>query len=939
MGPIEVIVHSERRELRPAQRRLLSIMLLRRRGIHSADALIENLWSGAPPSTARTALHVHLTGLRSAAPGLIETVAGGYRLSSDRWTFDVDDFDRHSRRASDAASSADWESALDAAETALGYWRGRPLPDLDGEQMADPEVHRILELRLELETLRTRSLLALGRTEETIPDLRSLVDANPFNEQLREQLMVAYYRSGRAAEALRVCNDARRLLGEELGVELSPSLRRLEQRILTHDPTLGSAAPPPTPHSLPAVTTSYVGRATSLASTADLLDASRLVTITGGPGVGKTRFAVELGFELLDRFPAGVWFASLAGARDRRSVLATIVAALGLEEQVTRLEQLPQAFGSRPQLLILDNCEHVLEPVRVFTRSLLGPPGPARIVATSRSPIAVDGERVVALQPLTEDVESAQLLVERVRQLDPSFALNDATAAGVARLGARLSGIPLGIELAARWIPTLGVSETARLLETTHTGNPLQTALDWSFGLLVAGDRDMMARLSILRAPFTFERAHEICGTAHDELATAGSISRLAQASLVHVEAAQVGTTRYRLLEPIREYAAAKLVGPSRTDLTERHARSFAESAIRLGPALRGAAQAAALAEVDREIADFRASMAWLAAGGHWPEVVNVASALDYYWYARFLGWEGRAWLSDALENDLAASDRARALLSEGFLAWAVHDYVAADASYVEAHRIGKEIGNPAIAADALYGRGLIHHKRRFENGVAMLTEAAGIFDELPDTTLRRGECRLFLGLHEAMRGDAGRAQDLLTEAVRLLDDAANPRQLSKAHRWLAHCAWRLDDRATARAEADRAEELARSTGDRPALAGALIEQAFVEISWGSPNVAATRLDEALGLLPDNDLVDACQVLTPAVLWAIGTDNARLAGDIADFIARVYDEAGWLPATGVAALSSIAERLPHATGGDGDIVDRVRRALAAGTTGVGLPAG
>jgi DNA-binding SARP family transcriptional activator len=400
IGPMTVEVDAADVRIPPAARRLLSILLLDPATELSTDTIIDRMWGDDAPPTARTSLHVHISTLRKHLPGVVVTTGTGYRLEEGRFRSDRGRFESFAQDARGAGRRADWEAARDLAEKALGLWRGSPFAEVADDEFARGEVVRLDEVRVGLFELQVDSLLALGRNDQAIPRLRALIGEHPLRERFREQLMLALYRTGRQSEALREYQILRRQLGETLGIEPNDAIRDLEGRILMHDPSLGAQSPLITPHNLPEATTSFVGRLDDLRTIVERLAETRLVTVIGGPGFGKSRLAVEVGRAVMENQPGGVWLAELAGADSARSLAATVASVTGASEQIDTLERLAQAIRSRPILLILDNCEHLQEPVRRLLAALLAKPGACRVLATSRIPLSVPGESIHRLVPL-----------------------------------------------------------------------------------------------------------------------------------------------------------------------------------------------------------------------------------------------------------------------------------------------------------------------------------------------------------------------------------------------------------------------------------------------------------------------------------------------------------------------------------------------------------
>ncbi len=564
---------------RPAQRRLLSILLLRGGSDLDRDLLIDCMWGDKPPRSARNALHVHISGLRRAiGDDVIATTTHGYRINPDGHGFDVSDLDR---LAVAAHNGDDPSKQLRFTTDALELWRGDPYQELTEDAFALPEIVRLKERRLELVELHMQALLALGHNGEAIPQLRELVERFPLSERLHEGLMLALYRSGRQAEALRQFQSARRVLGEQVGIEPGPALKELEKRILFQDPDLGATEAQPTPHNLPTFATSFVGRDEEIASTVEAVSVNRLVSIVGGPGFGKTRLAIELGHASLQDHPGGVWFVALADARTVEDVTALIATATQDQQNVSGLTDLAKALAPRPALLILDNCEHVVGDCAAFARTTLAAGGDLRILVTSRRRLGIEGERVWQLDPLpvpagstskTELSDAAtniavQLFVDRAQAVDRTFALSTNSAPEIIELTNRLAGIPRAIELAARWVPALGITEIVSMLDPTHSAvtgpdgaqvaGSFREAIDWSLSLLPSEDRTLLEDTAVFNGWFGFSDVEAVCAGGRGRVQLAAAMVRIVDSSLLVAARRNDGSARYRMLVPMREFLIA----------------------------------------------------------------------------------------------------------------------------------------------------------------------------------------------------------------------------------------------------------------------------------------------------------------------------------------------------------------------------------------------
>ena len=576
LGPLRV---SGRREIdvtRPSHRRLLSILALDA-GRHVPTAtLIERFWSGAPPSTSRASLQMHVTALRRILPAdAVVTENGGYRLDLQKHQFDVDDLVASLEAARGASLSRDWETVLEAARAGDRLWRGDPYADLADDEFAHADVRRLEEVHVSLLELKVDALLELDRSAEALPELERLVTAHPLRERLWEQLMRARYRLGRHAEALAAYREAW-VAFAEIGLEPSAALRRLEKEVLLHDEGLGERAP----NNLPVELTGFVGREAELDDVLGFLDEHRLLTLVGVGGGGKTRLALRAAARALPWFPGGCWLAELAPVRDQSLVARELADAMGIRTHGDEiLPALASTLGSDAVLVVLDNCEHVVTGAAVLARELLEAGPRIKVLATSREPLRVPGEVVYDVPPMpfpeaeTEEAlvfDAVRLFEERASHARPSFVLDASTRRAVAQICRRLDGLPLAIELAAARVGSMSAETIAdrlddrfRILTGGSTGparhQTLEAAFDWSYDLLDDRERRVFSSLSVFRGSFTLDAAEAVCtGEGLDEVDVVPLVAALVDKSLVAT--LEVGTTiRYRLLETVREYSRARL--------------------------------------------------------------------------------------------------------------------------------------------------------------------------------------------------------------------------------------------------------------------------------------------------------------------------------------------------------------------------------------------
>jgi predicted ATPase/DNA-binding SARP family transcriptional activator len=656
LGPLRVRFDADRPLTRSSHRRLLSILALDANRRVGTDVLIDRCWGETAPATAKAALQTHISALRKLLPeDVIATEGYGYRLDLGGHALDAAEFDALAAETREAARTRQWQSAVDAAETALALWRGPPYGELEDDDFAQPERARLEELRLELLETRAEALLGLGRNDEALPDLERLVREHPLRERLWEHLMTARYRSGRHAEALEAYREAWAIFAQ-IGLEPSATLRRLEQKILLHDAALSTAR---TPHNLPVELSSFVGRETELRAVAALLAEHRLVTLTGVGGSGKTRLAIRVAADALERFPDGCWLAELGPLRDPKLVPFEVAGAIGLRPEGEDIfEALTAAIGADATLVVLDNCEHLLEGAAVVARRLVEAGPEVTVLATSREPLRVPGEAVYEVPPMSfpegegeglgssalDAFDAVRLFGERALLARPSFVLKEADEA-VTTIARRLDGIPLAIELAAARVGSMRPEAIAQRLDDrfriltggSSTGperhRTLESAFAWSYDLLDDREQLVFRRLSVFRGGFTLEAAEDVCG--HDGLERAEVVPLLAtlvDKSLVSTYEA-ASRERYRLLETVRDFAAERLAEVDEpVGVRRRHLEwcvRFAEDVTRR---LYGADRSEVLERLGLESDNLEAALERAEELGPDRDVEVLAQALGQHW-------------------------------------------------------------------------------------------------------------------------------------------------------------------------------------------------------------------------------------------------------------------------------------------------------------------
>ncbi|MER6912449.1 BTAD domain-containing putative transcriptional regulator [Streptomyces sp. NPDC000594] len=659
----------------------------------STDRLVDDLWGDAVPDHPRNALQGQVSRLRAAleraepgARGLVVQDTAGYRLRPEPGALDADRFAELLRRARAGADARERVALLTGA---LELWRGDAFAGYADLPFARAAAQRLEEDRLTALEDRLALRAGLGEYAEIAGEAEELVAAHPLRERLRAVQLRALYRAGRQADALAGYESLRRTLDDELGLAPGAELVALHGAILRQDASLdekhrrdgssgqaeavpvaatGPEEVPVPPWSagvrLPAPVTELVGREDAVAGAARHLAGSRLVTLTGPGGVGKTRLAVEVARRQADGFPDGVVLAEFTGlpaapGTGPDEVAEALLTVLGVRAggdggaRLSPRDRLERTLRERRLLLVLDNCEHLVEPVAEVVGGLLPGASGLRVLATSQEPLGVAGESVLPVPPL-RPADAVALFTARAA-LPPGFTGDPENAAALAALCARLDGVPLALELAAARARSLGVHGLLHRLDDRFallSGGPrngparqrtLRAVLDWSWELLDGAERTVLRRLSVQAEGCALEAAEAVCadedGGQGDGGIAGGDVldllARLVDRSLV-VVADRAGGPVYRLLESVKAYGAERLEAAGETGaVRDRHSRHYGGLALRAAPGLRGPDQRHWLELLDGACSELRQAVAHAVREGDTERALRTVDSLVWYWVLR----------------------------------------------------------------------------------------------------------------------------------------------------------------------------------------------------------------------------------------------------------------------------------------------------------------
>jgi predicted ATPase/DNA-binding SARP family transcriptional activator/DNA-binding CsgD family transcriptional regulator len=817
-----------------------------------------------------------------------------------------------------AASTARGSREPDTHEAALDLYAGELLPTDRYEEWAEQYRRPLRERYLSL-------LLGLARLHEERADLKSaaealgrLISEEPTREEAHVRLMRLYALSGSKGDALAQYVQLEEILAKELDTEPAASSRALREEIaagrfpLWKTPSFGSAPRKPPDagkHNLPFARTSFVGQEREIVESKRELAMTQLMTFTGVGGSGKTRLALEVARDLVGAYSDGVWLVELAPLSEEKLVPQAVARAMRVREQPGRplIDTITEALHKKATLLVLDNCEHLADSVAHLAATLVDLCSHLRVLTTSREPLEVEGEVVWRVSSLSVPdtarlpaagelmrYDAVRLFVERTRLRLSAFELTPQNATAVAEVCRKLEGIPLAIELAAARMDVLTAEQIAQRLDRALgvlTGGraevprhrTLRATLDWSHELLSEPERKLFCRLSVFAGGWTLEAAEAVgAGDGIEERAVVELFLMLVDKSLV-VSEAEEGGFRYRMLEPVRQYAREKLEESGEAQATKRaHAEYFLALAEEAEPRLWESGDKAWFDRLEKEHDNMRAALSWTVEDEEAELALRLVGALRWFWRARGYYGEGRRWLEQALseEGRTSATARAKALDGVGWLASEQHDIDRVQAAAEEGLKLSEEagIGGVILAnfknllGEAAWLQG------DCERAAELFEEGLGLHREARNT---RGVAWSVCSLAAVSsdRGDYERSKELYEEAIALARDMGGALPLGDL---LLALGWEYmleGDHERATALNEEAAVLYRERGSRGGLKYALDTLGWAALVRGDHERARTLYEENLVLCQElgDKLVASASMDGLACYAASGGEAQRAA--------------------------------------------------------------
>lgn len=883
------------------------------------DALLEDLW---PARAGRNTLQSKVSQLRGALGGkdLVVAEDDTYRLAVEPAGVDAIHVVDLASQASAARHAGDASTALEKASEGLRLFRGEIL--LNDGDWAAPHRARLEEIRLGLLEDVMAARVDLGSGGELVGELETLVTQHPLRERLWGSLMTALYRGGRQADALAAYARVRKLLADELGIEPGPDLRTLEQQLLRQSTALGGKPvlnPVTAPGNMPQTPAALLGRGRELVELRELVAQHRFVNVVGSAGVGKTRLLLEAAMDV--RVPGGVWLVRLE-AVDNSADLEQVVAET---LHVAKGAQLRERLTGAQTVLLLDNCEHVIDNVSALVGPLLDDVHGLRILATSQVTLGIDDELVYHLEPLSTE-DSVAMFWDRAHKMRRQLVVDADTNALVHEVCSSLDGLPLAIELAAARVRSLSITEIASrlddrfaLLQDPSSHRPerrraLAGAIGWSYDLLFPDDQRGLWALSCFAGSASLAAfEHVLVALEVPTDAVVDTLTRLVDRSLVSVDTSEDGQVRYRLLDSIGAYAGERLANAGLAETAHRaHADWYVRTARWCEAHIRGRSQPACLAIARDERTNVDAALAWCRSSE--PHLgVSIATGFGWTWVVLGDGAAAATRIRNALTFTTAPPERASALLIAGWLEASAGNVALAQRDLDEADTIAERLGAEVLQADVSRHRAFVSLQQGLlEEALTCATAGLATYRRL-NMEWETAASLVLVAYAALMLGDTATAARDGAEAVGLLAPVGDSWGLVHAKAMLGGIA--------------QAEHRFEAAID--ALYGAAAESAAL----GFLGQAALHLESlARAQQRAGKLVDAAASLDRALTAATASGDGRMAATARLSLARLLRITG----NGTSAVSLLRENLEwYASAGRGDGALLSRCVLAAQTDDLG----
>lgn len=832
------------------------------------EQILEHLWPerslDAAANNLRVTLHTARRLLQMSHLNSPLVLSQGEFLALDRsqsvWV-DVHAFEEAARQCGNHPQ---------AYHAALDLYAGDLLPDDLYDEWVCERREALRQTHINLLFRLSKLYGERGDTGDAIEMLHRLLSSEIAHEETHVELMRLYAESGNRLRALAQYQHLRDALQQELDVEPDQMSQRLYEAILANRfpdefalqprwPASGSpvriqqgpaSTRAPRRTNLPAETSSFIGPQKEIASLKRALNEHRLVTLTGAGGTGKSRLALRVAANVSHRYPDGVWLVEIAGLSDSILVPQVVAATLAIDEQAGRpfTDAIVETLRDRRLLVILDNCEHLIDACASLAEALLRGCPDARILTTSREALRIAGEAMRSVPPLPvpddgcdregELADAVQLFVDRAPLAQPAFRVTPENIRAAGAIGTRLDGLPLAIELAAARTRLLSAAQIAERLDDALpllTGGgrtaperqqTLLASMDWSYDLLDQDERALLRRLSIFAGGCTLEAAEMVCATdgiAPD--AVLDLLFQLVDKSLVVVEDVG-GEPRCRLLEPIRQYAAQRLKQAAEADvIRERHLNWCVGLAEESERALRGSTQHEWLSRMECEHDNVRAAMSWVGSSGDAEEGLRLAAPLWRFWFTRGYLSEGRRWLETFLEHRNGSEGRiehGRALFALGRLAYAQRDLPAAGRFFSETLAIAREHDDRDYVAGALTQLGFVAFQQDDYPTARRQFEAAVLMRRALGQDWYLAVAHVGLGRVAMAQGRYGEAHALCREALEFFQKSSDAIQAGDCLTVLAQLAHAQGDLVSARELYQESLNLVRSVGHQRLISNAL---------------------------------------------------------------------------------------------------------------------